>query len=101
MTGRLVGVFAVFGVMGMVWNVNTMTLMQQRSPAELLGRVGAALRTLAGAGVPLGALLGGAVVTAFGLYTPPLLTAALIPARKPDVPVVAPQDGITTARDTR
>ncbi|MFE1886459.1 MFS transporter [Streptomyces diastatochromogenes] len=30
-----------------LWNVNTTTLMQQRSPAELLGRVGAAFPTLA------------------------------------------------------
>ncbi|MGW2748315.1 MFS transporter [Streptomyces sp. NPDC001450] len=105
----LVGALAVFGVMGMVWNVNTTTLMQERSPAELLGRVAAAFRTLACAGVPLGALLGGAVATAWGRNTPPLLTAgffvlaviALIPARKPDVPVVAPRDGAATAHGTR
>ncbi|MFJ9866561.1 MFS transporter [Streptomyces sp. NPDC101165] len=104
----LVGALAVFGLMGMVWNVNTTTLMQERSPAELLGRVAAAFRTLACAGVPLGALLGGAVATAWGVNTPPLLTAgffvlaviALIPARKPDVPVVAPQDGAATAQGT-
>lgn len=105
----LVGALAVFGLMGMVWNVNTTTLMQQRSPAALLGRVAAAFRTLAYAGVPLGALLGGAVATAWGLNTPPLLTAAffvlavtaLIPARKPDVPVVAPEEGSTRAPGTR
>ncbi|WP_443080824.1 MFS transporter [Streptomyces sp. PTD9-10] len=102
----LVGALFVFGVMGMVWNVNTTTLMQERSPAGTLGRVAAAFRTLACAGVPLGALLGGAVATAWGVSTPPLLTAgffvlaviALIPARKPDVPVVAPQDGAVTAQ---
>ena len=100
---------AVFGFMGMVWNVNTTTLMQQRTPAELLGRVSSAFRTLAVAGAPLGALLGGAVATAWGLNTPALLTAAffvlsvlaLIPARKPDVPVVAPHGDTTTAHVTR
>ncbi|WP_369168504.1 MFS transporter [Streptomyces sp. R28] len=105
----LVAALVVFGLMGMVWNVNTTTLMQQRSPAGLLGRVASAFRTLAFAGVPLGALLGGAVATAWGLNTPPLLTAAffvlavtaLIPVRKPDVPVVAPDADATTAHAPR
>ncbi|MFF4351989.1 MFS transporter [Streptomyces sp. NPDC001530] len=101
----LVVSLAVFGLMGMVWNVNTMTLMQQRSPADMLGRISSAFRTLAVAGAPLGALLGGAVATAWGLNTPALLAAAffvlsvtsLIPAVKPDVSVVEPDDGATTA----
>nr|WP_208036546.1 MFS transporter [Streptomyces cyanogenus] len=105
----LVAALAVFGFMGMLWNVNSTTLMQQRAPAELLGRVGAAFRTLAVAGAPLGALLGGAVATAWGPNTPALLTAAcfvlsvisLIPVRKEDVPVVAPDDGVTTAHAVR
>ncbi|GGJ54312.1 MFS transporter [Streptomyces brasiliensis] len=105
----LVAAMAVFGFMGMVWNVNTTTLMQQRSPAGMLGRVAAAFRTLAVAGAPLGALLGGAVATAWGLNTPALLAAAffvlsvtaLIPERKRDIPVVAPRDGSTTGHATR
>ena len=100
---------AAFGFMGMVWNVNTTTLMQERSPAEMLGRVGSAFRTLAVAGAPLGALLGGVAATAWGLNTPALLAAAffvlsvlsLIPALKADVPVGAPGDGATTAHDPR
>ncbi|MFF0970594.1 MFS transporter [Streptomyces sp. NPDC003703] len=72
----LVAAMAVFGLMGMVWNVNTTTLMQQRSPEGLLGRVSAAFRTLAVAGAPLGALLGGAVAAAWGPNTPALLAAA-------------------------
>ncbi|KOG33732.1 MFS transporter [Streptomyces resistomycificus] len=105
----LVAALCVFGVMGMVWNVNTTTLMQERTPAELLGRVASAFRTLAMGGVPLGAMLGGAVATAWGLNAPPLLTAAffvlsvisLIPALTAHVPVVAPDDGATTARAPR
>jgi len=105
----LVAAMAVFGLMGMVWNVNTTTLMQQRSPAGMLGRVSSAFRTLGVAGAPLGALLGGAAATAWGLNTPALLAAAfftlsvasLIPAFKRDVPVVAPQDSATTAHVTR
>ncbi|MEV8542496.1 MFS transporter [Streptomyces sp. NPDC051572] len=104
----IVAALAVFGFMSMLWNVNTTTLMQQRAPADMLGRVSSAFRTLAAAGAPLGALLGGAVATAWGLNTPALLTAAffvlsviaLIPAVKLDVPVVAPQDDATTAHAT-
>ncbi|WP_405766699.1 MFS transporter [Streptomyces sp. NBC_01538] len=104
----LVIALAVFGLMGMVWNVNTTTLMQRHSPAAMLGRVSSAFRTLAVAGAPLGALLGGAVATAWGLNTPALLAAAffvlsvtaLIPALKSDVSVVGPDDGTTTARPT-
>lgn len=105
----MVAAMAVFGLMGMVWNVNTTTLMQQRSPAEMLGRVSSAFRTLAVAGAPLGALLGGVAATAWGLNTPALLAAgffvlsvaSLTPALKPDVPVVGPQDGAATAHVTR
>ncbi|MFJ7072465.1 MFS transporter [Streptomyces sp. NPDC098781] len=100
---------AVFGFMGMVWNVNTTTLMQHRAPSDMLGRVSSAFRTLAVAGAPLGALLGGAVATAWGLNTPALLAAgffvlsviALIPGRKPDVPLVAPDDETMTAHVPR
>ncbi|MYW20830.1 MFS transporter [Streptomyces sp. SID2955] len=102
----LVASMAVFGVMGMVWNVNTTTLMQQRTPAGTVGRVSAAFRTLAVAGAPVGALLGGAAATAWGAGAPPLLAAAffvlsviaLIPARKPDAPVVVHADSVATAR---
>ncbi|MEU6772911.1 MFS transporter [Streptomyces sp. NPDC046759] len=104
-----VAALAVFGCMGMLWNVSTTTLMQQRAPADMLGRVGSAFRTLAVAGAPLGAVLGGAVATAWGPGAPALLTAALfalsvtalIPARKSDVPVVAPDDDMSTARTVR
>ncbi|WP_030677308.1 MFS transporter [Streptomyces cellulosae] len=105
----LAGAMAVFGFMGMVWNVNTRTLMQERAPAEMLGRVSAAFRTLAVAGAPLGALLGGAVATAWGLNTPALFAAAffvlsvasLIPALTVNVSVVAPDDDATTASAPR
>ncbi|WP_459753188.1 MFS transporter [Streptomyces sennicomposti] len=73
--GALVAAMALFGVMGMVWNVNTTTLMQERSPEGMLGRVSAAFRTLAVAGAPVGAVLGGVVAGAWGLNTPALLAA--------------------------
>lgn len=68
-------VMAVYGGCGMLWNVNHRTLMQERSPAALLGRVSAANRTTSIAGAPVGALLGGAAAAAWGLNTPALLAA--------------------------
>ncbi|MCX5201957.1 MFS transporter [Streptomyces sp. NBC_00237] len=72
-----VAALAVFGFMGLVWNANQVTLMQERAPAGMLGRVSAASRTLGAAGAPLGALLGGLVASAWGLNTPMLLAAGL------------------------
>ncbi|MGP2442840.1 MFS transporter [Streptomyces sp. JW3] len=88
----LAAALAVFGFMGMVWNVSSRTLMQRRSPAGMLGRVSSAFRTLGTAGAPLGALLGGAVTAAWGAHTPALFAAAcfalsvaaLIPGRHAD-----------------
>lgn len=70
-----IAVMAVFAVMGMVWNVNQATLIQERSPAEMLGRISSAFRTLAIGGAPFGALLGGLVAGAWGLNAPALLAA--------------------------
>jgi predicted MFS family arabinose efflux permease len=96
---------ALLGLMGMVWNVNQVTLMQQRSPAAMVGRVSSAFRTASTSGAPVGALLGGAVAGAYGLNGPALFAAvlfglavtSLIPAHLPDVSVVEPDDGATTA----
>ncbi|MFJ7955957.1 MFS transporter [Streptomyces sp. NPDC096319] len=72
-----IGAMAVFGLMGTVWNVQQTTLMQERAPEGMLGRIAAAFRTLAVAGAPLGALLGGAAAAGPGPHTPALLAAAL------------------------
>ncbi|MGW3951712.1 MFS transporter [Streptomyces sp. NPDC004752] len=93
----------LLGAMSLVWNVNQVTLMQQRSPGPMAGRIASAFRTASASGAPLGALLGGAVAGAYGSNGPALLAAglfalavaSLIPAGKPDVSVVAPQDGAT------
>ncbi|MER5205711.1 MFS transporter [Streptomyces sp. NPDC002825] len=68
---------AVFGLLGTVWNVNQTTLMQERAPEGMLGRIAAAFRTLAVAGAPLGALAGGAAAGGWGPHSPVLLAAAL------------------------
>ncbi|HCA86674.1 MAG TPA: MFS transporter [Streptomyces sp.] len=65
------------GFVTMLWNVTHVTMMQQRCPAGMLGRVNSAFRTLSIGVTPLGALLGG-VAAAWGLNTPALLAAALI-----------------------
>ncbi|MFH8622322.1 MFS transporter [Streptomyces vietnamensis] len=72
-----IGAMAVFGFMGTVWNVQQTTLVQERAPEGMLGRIAAAFRTLAVAGAPLGALLGGAAAAGLGPHTPALLAAAL------------------------
>ncbi|MEV7086438.1 MFS transporter [Streptomyces sp. NPDC093085] len=68
---------AVFGTMNMVWNVSQTTLMQESAPQEMLGRISSVFRTLSTAGAPFGALLAGAVATAWGLNAPALLGAGL------------------------
>ncbi|MEU9985860.1 MFS transporter [Streptomyces sp. NPDC048045] len=102
----LVAGMLLLGAMNMVWNVNQVTLMQQRSPEPMVGRIASAFRTASTSGAPFGALLGGAVARLYGLNAPALLAAvlfasaitALIPARKPDVPVVAREDSVSSAR---
>ncbi|MFF5424104.1 MULTISPECIES: MFS transporter [unclassified Streptomyces] len=72
-----IAALAVFGLMGTVWNVHQTTLVQERAPEGMLGRVAAAFRTLAVAGTPLGAVLGGAVAAGAGPHAPAFLAAAL------------------------
>ena len=50
-----------------VWNVITVSLRQSITPDHLLGRMNAAYRLLGWGGMPLGAVLGGAVAEAAGL----------------------------------
>jgi Na+/melibiose symporter-like transporter len=59
--------FATAGAGVMVWNVLTMSLRQSLIPHELFGRVQGAYRTLVWGAMPLGALAGGALASAFGI----------------------------------
>ncbi|WP_431045017.1 MFS transporter [Streptomyces sp. P1-3] len=70
-----VAALGVFGCAGMIWNVTEVTMMQERSPAEALGRVSAAFRTASIGGAPLGAVLGGVAAAAWGGGAPALLSA--------------------------
>ena len=56
---------ALFGVMAsaMLWNVITVSWRQRRIPAELLGRVNSIYRFFGWGSMPLGALVGGFIVS--------------------------------------
>lgn len=60
--GRFLGAFTI-----PFYNVNALVLRQGRSPREALGRVNAVFRMLDWGALPIGALLGGAVGSVFGL----------------------------------
>ena len=67
-SGWVIGAaFAVVGCTNVVGNVITRSMRQSLIPDRLLGRVSGASATLGYGGMPLGALLGGAVGEAFGL----------------------------------
>lgn len=61
-----------------VANVVVVSLRQRATPSRLLGRVTATYRTLVMGGAALGALLGGAAASAFGLRAPMLAGAPLL-----------------------
>ena len=64
----LVGAMGAIGSMvGIVWNVITVSLRQAVIPDELLGRVNSVYRFLGWGMMPIGAALGGVIATAFGL----------------------------------
>lgn len=81
----------------MVWNVVETTVVQQRSPAGMLGRISSAFRTVSVAGTPLGALCGGAAATAYGPSAPALLAAALLALGSAAlIPVLQAADGASS-----
>jgi MFS family permease len=55
--------FAVFGFTAILWNVVTVTLRQTMIPDEILGRVNSVYRFLGWGAMPVGTLLGGALVS--------------------------------------
>jgi hypothetical protein len=64
------GTLAVASFAFAVWNVLSVTLRQRLVPAEFLGRVNAASRTLSMTAAPIGALSGGALAVWLGLSAP-------------------------------
>ncbi|MGG2465365.1 MFS transporter [Streptomyces sp. RGM 3693] len=70
----------LFGFAGTVWNVLETTVVQQRAPEAMLGRISSAFRTISVAGTPVGALLGGGAAVVCGPNSPALVAAALLGA---------------------
>jgi MFS family permease len=67
----LVGAMGALGsLVGIVWNVITVSLRQAIIPDQLLGRVNSVYRFLGWGMMPVGAALGGLLATLFGLRAP-------------------------------
>jgi MFS family permease len=63
-------IFFAFGIHGALWTIASVSLRQRLTPPEMLGRVGSASLFVGAGGNCVGALLGGALATAFGLSAP-------------------------------
>lgn len=66
LTGSILSVMAlmmstefIFGIGSTLWSINVMSMRQMVTPAELLGRVTASMRTLIIGALPIGAIWGG------------------------------------------
>ncbi|MEV7552001.1 MFS transporter [Amycolatopsis sp. NPDC089917] len=60
----------LFGVHGALWGIVASSLRQRLTPPDMLGRVGSTSLFVVAGGNCVGALLGGAVASKFGLTTP-------------------------------
>lgn len=63
-------IFFAFGIHGALWTIASVSLRQRLTPPEMLGRVGSANLFVSAGGNCVGAILGGALATAFGLSAP-------------------------------
>lgn len=66
-TGVAVVSLGVLGAAGIVWNITSRVVRQQRVAAPLLGRVSASMKLLALAAAPIGGVLGGLVADLAGV----------------------------------
>ena len=66
------------GAGGIIWNIVTISLRQEIIPDHLLGRVSSDFRFIGMGSLPIGALLGGVLASAYGLRFPFLLTGVCI-----------------------
>lgn len=78
---------AVLGLVGVAWNVVTVSLRQAAIPDALLGRVNSVYRFLGWGAIPVGGAIGGVVADLGGLQAPWLVGAAvtavaLVPAAR-------------------
>jgi MFS family permease len=70
--------FALEGVIVVVWNVITVSMRQSIIPDHLLGRVNSVYRLLGWGMMPFGAAIGGFLARGFGLRAPYLVSAAVL-----------------------
>lgn len=71
-------VLATSSLVFAVWNVAARTLIQRRTPPEMLGRIGSINSTVIITASILGALLGGIIAQQLGLHAPFLLGVPLL-----------------------
>jgi MFS family permease len=64
------GAFLIFGVHGALWTIAASSLRQRLTPDEVMGRVSSAYLFVGAGGNCIGALLGGALASAYGLTAP-------------------------------
>jgi MFS family permease len=64
----VVALFAVTALLGIIWNVITVSLRQAIIPSRLLGRVNSVYRMFAWGMIPIGAAVGGAIVVGAGQF---------------------------------
>ncbi len=88
------------GLLGIAWNVITVSLRQRIVPDHLLGRVNAGYRLLAWGTMPIGALLGGLIAEWVSLEAVFLLAAATGLACTPLLLTVVTEDAIRAAEGT-
>jgi MFS family permease len=69
---------AVEGLIGVVWNVTTVSARQSIIPPALFGRVNSVYRFLSWGSMPIGGALGGALATWFGLRAPFVVAAGAL-----------------------
>ena len=69
--------FFVGGLASGLWNIATISLRQRIVPDRLLGRVTSAYRMVGLGAMPLGAVSGGALASAFGLTSPLVVSGVL------------------------
>ncbi len=72
----LIVAFNVFGIGGVVYNVNQVSLRQAITPARMQGRMNATMRFMVWGTMPIGSLIGGALGNVIGLR-PTLWVAAV------------------------
>jgi MFS family permease len=68
--------FFVYGIAGLTWTVNAVSLRQALTPDAMQGRVAATMRMLSWGAIPIGSLIGGVLGNTVGLHETLVIGAA-------------------------